>query len=114
MHALYWGSPVLDRQPRGIRVASGRSLAELAPAPFCPESWGGSLNGLLDLVEKARSRTARVFAIGLLERDYAAVLGSVKVARLKGLLRSPHEEVQTFAAKLLRTATGIEGLSVDD
>ena len=114
MHALYWGSPVLDRAPKGIRIAEGRSLAELEPAPFCPESWGGALNGLLELVEKAGSRTVRVFTIGLLERDYAAVLRSVKVARLKGLLRSPHEEVQTFAAKLLRTATGIESLTVDE
>jgi hypothetical protein len=114
MHALYWGSPVLDRAPRGIRVAEGRSLAELEPAPFCPESWGGSLNGLLELVEKAGSRTVRVFTIGLLEREYAAVLRSVKVTRLKGLLRSPHDEVQTFAAKLLRTATGIEALTVDE
>jgi hypothetical protein len=56
----------------------------------------------------------RVFTIGLLERDYAAVLGSVKVARLKGLLRSPHDEVQVFAAKLLRTASGIESLTVDE
>jgi hypothetical protein len=114
MHALYWGSPVLDRDPRGIRIAAGRSLAELEPAPFCPESWGGSLNGLIELVEKAGSRTVRVFTIGLLQRDYAAVLGSVKITRLKGLLRSPHEEVQTFAARLLRTATGIESLTVDE
>ncbi|MEP7123704.1 MAG: hypothetical protein ABJE95_22440, partial [Byssovorax sp.] len=114
MHALYWGSPVIDRAPKGIRIAAGRSLAELEPAPFCPESWGGALNGLLELCEKAGSRTVRVFTIGLLERDYAAVLRSVKVARLKGLLRSPHDEVQTFAAKLLRTATGIESLTVDE
>jgi len=114
MHALYWGSPVLDRQPRGIRVVAGRSLSELEPAPFCPESWAGSLNGLIELVEKAGSRTVRVFTIGLLQRDYAAVLGSVKVTRLKGLLRSPHEEVQTFAAKLLRTATGIESLTIEE
>lgn len=114
MHALYWSSPVLDRAPKGIRIAEGRSLAELSPAPFCPESWGGSLNGLLALCEKAGSRTVRVFTIGLLERDYAAVLRSVKVTRLKGLLRSPHDEVQTFAAKLLRTATGIESLTVEE
>ncbi|MFS8071053.1 MAG: hypothetical protein ACMG6S_32190, partial [Byssovorax sp.] len=56
----------------------------------------------------------RVFTIGLLERDYAAVLRSVKVTRLKGLLRSPHDEVQIFAARLLRTATGIESLTVEE
>jgi hypothetical protein len=114
IHALYWGSEVFDRDPRGIRVAPGRSLAELVPAPYCPEAWGGALNALLELVEKAGSRTVRVFTIGLLQRDYAAVLRSVKVARIKGLLKSQHDEVQIFAAQLLQTASGIEGLTVEE
>lgn len=114
IHALYWGSEVFDRDPRGVRVAPGRSLAELVPAPFCPEAWGGALNALLELVEKAGSRTVRVFTIGLLQRDYAAVLRSVKVTRIKGLLKSPHDEVQVFAAQLLQTASGIEALTVEE
>jgi hypothetical protein len=114
MHALYWGSPVLTRDPKGVRVAPGRSLAELEPAPLCPEAWEGALHGLLDLVDKAQSRTVRVYAIGVLEGGYGAVLGSVNVGRIRALLRSPHDEVQAFAAKLLRTASGVEGLAVAD
>ena len=34
MHALYWGSEVLSRDPKGIRLAKGRSMAELEPAPM--------------------------------------------------------------------------------
>ena len=114
IHALYWGSEVFEREPRGVRVAPGRSLAELVPAPFCPEAWGGAFDALLELVEKAGSRTVRVFTIGVLQRDYAAALRSVKVTRIKGLLKSQHDEVQIFAAQLLQTASGIEALTVED
>jgi hypothetical protein len=112
VHALYWSSPVLRRDPRGVRVVPGRSLAELEPAPFLPEVWAGCLDALLDLVERARSRTVRAFALALLRRDYATSLGSIALSRIRGLLRSPHDEVQTFAAELLRTASGVDHLTV--
>jgi hypothetical protein len=114
VHALFWGSKVLHRDPHGIVVAEGRALAELTPAPFAPEAWQGALHGLLDLVVNARSRPVRTFAIGLLERDYADALRGMPLARVRGLLRSPHDEVQTFAAKVLRTTRGASSLTVDE
>jgi hypothetical protein len=114
VHALYWGSPVLLRDPHGIKVAEGRALAELAPAPFKPEAWQGTLHGVLDLLVRARSRPVRTFAIALLERDYADALRGMPLARVRGLLRSPHDEVQAFAAKVLRTTRGASNLTVDE
>ncbi|MFO0759430.1 MAG: hypothetical protein U0359_23250 [Byssovorax sp.] len=114
MHALYWSSPVLGREPRGIRVKDGQSMADLAPSPYCPEAWTGCLGALIALLEKAESRTVRAFAIALLRRDYAVVLRSLSLSKIRGLLRSRHEEVQTFAAELLRTGRGVENLSIDE
>lgn len=114
LHALYWGSPVIVRDPRGARVAEGRSLAELTPAPFAPEAWRGVFDPLLELVTQARSRTVRVFAIALLQRDYAGDLRSMSLRRARALLRSPHDEVQAFAATLLKNATGVHNLSIDE
>lgn len=114
LHALYWGSPEIVRDPRGARVAEGRSLAELVPAPFAPEAWRGAFDAVLDLVTQARSRTVRVFAIALLRRDHADELRSMPLRRARALLRSPHDEVQTFAATLLRDATGVHNLSLDE
>jgi hypothetical protein len=114
MHALYWGSKVLVRDPRGIRVAEGRALAELAPAPFEPEAWQGTLHGMLDLLVKARSRPVRTFAVALLERDYADALRGMPLSRVRALLRSPHDEVQAFAAKLLKNTRGASNLTVDE
>src|SRR4029077_9593615 len=41
MHVLYGYSPAIDKQPRGIRPADGKSLADLAPAPMFPDAWLG-------------------------------------------------------------------------
>jgi hypothetical protein len=114
VHALYWSSPVLVRDPQGIRVAKGRAVAELAPAPFAPESWQGALHGILDLVVNARSRPVRVFAITLLRQDYADALRGMPLARVRALLRSPHDEVQVFAAELLKETRGASSLTVGE
>lgn len=114
MHVLYYGSPVLRRTAYGVRIDEGRALSELSPAPFSPEVWTGCFNQLLELVERAGSRTVRTFSIQLLERDYAAVLANIPFARLRPLLRSPHDEVQEFAAKLLSSASGIATLEIGE
>lgn len=114
LHALYWGSPVIVRDPRGARVAEGQSLADLSPALFAPGAWRGVFDEVLDLVGQARSRTVRVFAIALLRRDYAAAMRSMPLRRVRGLLRSPHDEVQAFAAELLQSASGVHNLSIEE
>ena len=114
MHALYHGSPVLVRKPRGITVADGHTLAELRPAPYCPDAWRGCRDALLDLVTTARSRTVRTFCITLLQADYTQELRGLPVGQLKPLLESPHDEVQAFAVELLQAATGLELLPVKE
>ncbi|KYG08843.1 hypothetical protein BE21_21240 [Sorangium cellulosum] len=114
LHALYWGSPVLERLPRGVRLAEGAALADLEPAPLYPEAWQGAFDEVLGLVTAARSRTVRSFAIALLGRAYAAELRGLSVARVRALLESPHDEVQTFAAGLLQQIPGLEGLPIAD
>ncbi|UQA64032.1 hypothetical protein E8A73_046910 [Polyangium aurulentum] len=112
VHVLYHGSLVLDRSPRGVAVADGRSLAELSPTPLYPAAWKGCFDGILALVTGAQSRTVRVFAIALLKAWYVRDLDRLSVARLRPLLASAHEEVQLFAAELLRSADGIASLTV--
>jgi len=112
VHALYHSSPVLRREPRGITLQPGRTLAELEPAPFKPDAWMDRRDELLALVETARSRTVRAWAIAWLRKHYD--LGALAIARLRLLLRSPHEEVQVFAVDLLKSASGLDSLTVAD
>ncbi len=123
MHALYWGAsadvqyepkvaPVLKRQPRGITVADGFTLKALVPAPFCPKAWKGQEEATLDLVLDAKSRTVRAWARQLLERDAGAYLEKLPMARVRELLKSAHDDVQTFGAARLKTVTGVESLPI--
>lgn len=114
LHALYGRSPVLSRVPRGIVVAPGRSLSELSAAPIHPDAWKDCLGDLVTLVKKAQSRTVRSFALELLQSDYAGSLHKIPILRLRALLLSPNEEVQTFAAELLRGARDIHLLPIAD
>jgi hypothetical protein len=114
VHALWWGSPALVRRPAGVVLAPGRTLAELAPAPIHPDAWKVPVEELLDLAVRARSRTVRAFAVALLDRDRSGELRALPLSRLRPLLASPHEELQTFGAKLLEGASGLDALPVSE
>jgi hypothetical protein len=113
VHALYAWSHVIVRDSRGVRVAPGRSLGELAPAPYWPAVFEGR-DDLLAMLAVARSRTVRVWTIAWLRKKYGAELAGVDVATVRPLLASPHDEVALFGAELLRTARGMELLPIDE
>lgn len=114
MHALYYGSPVLVRAPRGITVSSGRTLAELQPAPYQPDAWRDCCNEVIALAMQANSRTVRQFALGLLRTVYAQEMKGRPISELRTLLRSTHEEVQTWAVELLQSASGLHELALKE
>jgi hypothetical protein len=115
MHLLYHGSDVLVRHPRAIRVASGRTLAELEPAPLHAGAWKHSeLDALFTLLVKAPSLLARRFVRAMIEAHHAPALSGLDMRRVKRLLWSPHEDVQVFGAELLQRATGAESLPVEE
>jgi hypothetical protein len=112
VHALYHGATVLNRAARGIVLKPGTSLLDLQPAPFRAPAWMGVRDELLDLSEKAGSRTVRAWTIKWLRGQYQ--LAGLPIARVRRFLRSPHEEVQVFGAELLRSALGLDQLPIDD
>jgi hypothetical protein len=111
VHALYWASPVLVRKPRGIRVAEGRMLAELVPAPIHPTAWRGCFDEVLALAREARSRTVRQWAAALLRKAYARELASLRARDARVLLASPHDEVRALGADVLRGAEDLGRLA---
>ncbi len=96
VHVLYWGSEILDRNPRGIRVAYEESLANLKFAPLKPKAWGRSLEIALDMACSARSRPVASFAIHLLETHHQARLDKIDFATAKRLLNAAHETTRAF------------------
>ncbi|MCK6545182.1 hypothetical protein L6R52_04885 [Myxococcota bacterium] len=114
VHALYHHSPVLAQDRIGWVVAEGRALSELAPAPIFPELWAESPAPAMELLVRAQARTVRLFAIAILTKHHLAKLAGTELQDLRRLLASPHEEVQVFAADLLKGARGAEKVPITE
>jgi hypothetical protein len=112
MHFLYHASPVIVRDPRGVRVAEGRILSEVEPAPLHPSAWRNCFEELLAMLAAARSLVVRRWIVGWLEKNYDSELRAPDIRQIKRLLWSPHPDVQSFAAELLGRARGVETLPV--
>jgi hypothetical protein len=112
LHVLYAWSPVLERDPRGIRIAEGMQIAGLEPAPYWPAAWRGVRDALLEIVAAARSRTVRAWTVAWLKKEYAAELDGVPVTQVRALLASPHDEAVRLGAELLGRAAGLATLPV--
>jgi hypothetical protein len=116
MHTLYDGSPVLRHLPRGLRLAEGKSLGELRPAPQVAEAWQGEAGfaALLALVADARSRTVRGWAVALLREHHAVALGGLGLPEVRRLLASEHDEALRLGGELFGKLRGLELLRVDE
>jgi len=91
-------------------------LRDLTAAPLFPELWKSESSGalLLDLLLDASSRLVRVWAMGLLQRDHLALLGSMNVADIRRLLDHPDEQVQILGAQALENSTRLGQLTVEE
>ena len=116
VHALYWSSDVLDRRARGVVVAAGRSLAELAPAPMFPDAWRGCFAEVLLLArDRALAAGPRLRA----RPDRARLRGRAPRRKLPivdviALIRSPEPELAALGSKLLGAVAGLDNLPVGD
>lgn len=113
VNALYSHSDVLLFGGR-VTVATGRTLAELRPAPRFPAAYDGVFGELVPMCAKAGARPVRAFVLDLLRSRYSAELARLTIDELRVLLTSPHEEAQELGATLLRSAKGAEKLRVED
>lgn len=113
MHVLFHHNPALVAKPHGWTLAQGHTLAELAPAPIYDSLWKTSPRFLIDLLKEARCRPVRQWAIRLIRRDHDAVLAALPLIELLDLLAHSDFEVVALAAEALRSAPGLDDLSLD-
>jgi hypothetical protein len=113
VHALFHHSPVLRSRAAGWLPAPERSLAALRPAPMFEKLWKESPVACLNLLKEARSRPVRQWALQMLRRDHGALLASLPVEELLGLLAHADPEVAGVAAELLREAPGLDAIPVE-
>ena len=111
---LYYGSDVLSRDSRSVRVARGRQLAELTPAPRNPDAWRGQSEPLLRTLLRSDCLFVRRWIVAWLEREEAEALAGIDGRKLQPLLLCPYPDVQVFAASLLEKAEGLGKLAVSE
>lgn len=114
MQACFGASDVLAFGTSSVNVKDGRRLDELQAAPRFPEAWKAPEAGrlLLAMLTDARSRTVRVWARRMVQRDHRAALAALPVEDLLRFLDHEDPETAQFGAELLTQATGLETLPV--
>ncbi len=107
VHILFQYSPALLARPTGWTLVSGHSLAEVEAAPYYLKHWKRSPHPLLELLNRAQTRTVRQWAIQLLRREHPGALQSVPLEQLVAWLEHPSGEMVALAVELLRTGPGL-------
>ncbi len=113
VHVLFHHSEVLAARPGGWRLAEGRSIDELRPAPMYPAAWADRPEALLDLLERAGSQPVRQWVLRLLKREPDRVRSLLTPERLLGLLGHHDPDVVAQAADWLRQSPAIATLDPD-
>jgi hypothetical protein len=108
MNACFRGHAALRFTPAAVKLVEGRTLAELAAAPYRPQVWKSpeAAETLFQLLLRAGSRPVRTWAKQMLEQFHASVLTQITPERLLLLLENDDQELQQFGAKLLSQSTG--------
>jgi hypothetical protein len=113
VHILFHHAPVLVARTTGWRLAPERSLAELAPAPIYDALWWQTPRVLFDLLREAHCRPVRQWALRMIRRDPARVLGHLPLEELLALLGHEDVEVVALAAEALQNNPGLRSLGVE-
>jgi hypothetical protein len=113
VHVLFHHSPTLVARPAGWRVSPTGSLAKLQPDPMFRKLWLRSPDPIFDLMQTAKCRPVRLWAVQMLRRHFPEVLNRVPVETLLDWLESGFAELNDLAAELLEKATGLERIPVE-
>jgi hypothetical protein len=113
-HLLFHHSPVLIAAASGWKLAEGKMLAELTPAPAFEDAWKKSAAPLIQLLLEAKCRPVRQWSMQLLRRDHAGALASLPLRNLLQLLSHEDADLAMFAVEALAASTELSSLKVDE
>ena len=113
VHVLFHHCPALKSRPTGWTIADGQSLAGLAPAPMFNALWKANPDAALGLLDAARCRVVRQWAIRWLQTESPETLDRIPVETLLGWVARGIPDLAEFAIDRLKRASGLENVSAD-
>jgi hypothetical protein len=114
MHALFRASPALVRPALGWEFAEGRSIADLAPAPYLEAAWAADALAVFALLLEAQCRAVRQWAIWMLRNHHQEWLAAQPVATFLKLADHPDQELSALGFDLLETTPDLSAVPVDE
>lgn len=112
VHILFHHSPALVAWANGWMLASGHTLAELAPAPFQEALWQAAPGPMIGLLKEARCRPVRLWVIQMIRRHHLDALGRLTLEELLTLLGHEDPDVVALAVEALRGAPALSNVEV--
>jgi hypothetical protein len=113
VHTLFFDSPALVRPAKGWELATGKSLADLAPSPRFPAAWTNSPEALFELLTRANCRTVRQWAVWMLRQHQPDWLMRQPVGALLALSDHIDPDVSALGYDLLERHTDLGSVPVE-
>jgi hypothetical protein len=113
-HALFHNSPALVRPAKGWAFAEGKSLADLAPAPYLEAAWAADPTAVFEVLLRANGRAVRQWAVLMLRRHHEAWLATQPVATFLRLADHPDPDLSAFGFDLLEKAPDLAAVPADE
>jgi hypothetical protein len=114
VHALFRDSPALVRPARGWEFADGRSIADLAPAPYQETAWAADASAVFSVLLSAKCRTVRQWAVWMLRKHHEGWLAAQPVATLLKLADHPEPELSALGFDLLEKVPDLSGVPIEE
>ncbi|HVK14393.1 MAG TPA: hypothetical protein VM597_36980 [Gemmataceae bacterium] len=114
VHALFHHSPALVCPAKGWAFAEGKSLADLAPAPYLEPAWATYPETVFAVLLGANGRAVRQWAVWMLRRHHEGWLASQSVVTLLKLADHADPDLSALGFDLLEKAPDLALVPVDE
>lgn len=113
VHILFHHSPVLNCSASGWKLADGKTLGELTPAPAFESLWKQAPKPLIELLLSAECRPVRQWALQLLRRDHPTALSELPLPTLLKMLSHEDDDIALLAAESMRQSSDLASITVE-
>jgi hypothetical protein len=112
VHALFKNSDTIAAKSRSWKLVESRSLSELRAAPAFLNAWNKNAEPLMGLLDDARCRPVRQWAMDLLREQHTDALNKSPIDRLLPWIRSTDDGLARFGADLLHNSNRLGTIQV--